>query len=109
MRDVFEVVDVSALPDSQWVVRGRAWQTITIGDVVYSAVGRSYSVVIERDSVYRTLHETAKPVMLYPFVVTAISTYGREIEDLEEGLTGNLTVRGEKGTELEKTKLLVKL
>ena len=107
MLDVFEVVDVSTLSNEQWLVRGRAWQTINIGDIVYSAVGRSYSVVREGDSVSIKVQEIDQPVNFYPFIVTAISTYGKEIEQIGGTLTGNLVVKGEQGSELKKTKLLV--
>jgi hypothetical protein len=109
MQDVFEVVEVSQISADQWLVRGRAWQTIKVGDTVYSAVGRAYRTIIEKDAIYSVPIETEIAPTLYPFVVLTISTYGRQIEQLDSVLTGDIVVKGEHGISLQETKLLVTL
>lgn len=109
MQDVFEVVEVSQISADQWLVRGRAWQTIKVGDTVYSAVGRAYRTIIEKDAIYNVPIETDIAPTLYPFVVLTILTYGRQIEQLDSVLTGDIVVKGEHGISLQETKLLVTL
>lgn len=109
MQDVFEVVEVSQISADQWLVRGTAWQTIKAGDTVYSAVGRAYHMIIEKDAAYGVPVETDIAPTLYPFVVLTISTYGRQVEQLDGVLTGDIVVKGKHGTSLQETKLLVTL
>ena len=73
-----------------------------------SAVGRSYSVVRKEDHFESRLVETESPPTLHPSTVVAISTYKREIEQLDAWLTGDLILKGEHGKALTETKLLVK-
>ena len=107
MIDVFEIIVVSQISPTQWSVKGRAWQTITIGDTVYTAVGRYYTHLQEGDTVRSLPVDVAQP-QRYPFVVKILSTYRREIDVLYAGLTGEIVLQGDHGEALKETKLLVK-
>lgn len=109
MLDVFEVGEATEVSHDKWLVRGKAWQTIKVGDIVHCAVGRTYRLICNEDGIDSILVETDKPPVLQPFVVISISTYGREIEQIDRGITGDLIVKGEYGSLLQDTQLLVTL
>jgi hypothetical protein len=109
MQDVFEVVEVSYIVGNQWRVRGRAWQTIEVGETVFSAVGRVYKTSIENDKVQSTLFEPEGGPTLYPFKIVLISFYWREVDKLDRGHAGVIVLEGEHGETLLDTKLLVVL
>lgn len=107
MFGVFEVVEVSPITEEQWRVRGRALRTITVGDTVFGARGKSYKIIHEQDSMSGVPLETEHSLELRPFVVIAVSTYGVEIDALDRGLTGDVVLQGREGEVLEETKLLI--
>ena len=72
-----------------------------------SAAGRTYRTIINKDAAYGVSVETDIPPTFYPFIVLTISTYGRQIEQLDSVLTGDIVVKGEHGISLQETKLLV--
>lgn len=109
MEDVFDIDEASPLSDNQWQIKGKAWQTLQVGEIVYGAVGRTYEYIREPDKIYHILHEPEGGAKLYPFQIVAISTYGRGIDFLSRGLTGTLTLEGDNGETLLDTKYLVVL
>lgn len=90
-QTVFEVVDVSLFRDDVWLVRGRAWEDVRLGDCL--AVGASEA----NDG-------TPRP----SFEIVGISTYGREIDELNRMMTGNLLLHGPAGDRLLGTEFLIR-
>lgn len=109
MQDVLKVDEVSYINGNRWLVKGRAWEELHVGDTVYSAVGREYKTIIEKDRAYSILLESDEDLIPHAFTIVAISTYRRDVELLDKGLTGELMIEGAHGEDLEKTSLLVKL
>jgi hypothetical protein len=107
MQDIFIVEEVSHIAGQQWLIKGIAWQTMQVGEVVRSAVGRSYMITREGDRMYRVLHEPEEGPALYDFKIVAISLYKREIDQLHKGMAGEIVLEGEHGETLLDTKLLV--
>jgi len=89
-RQVFEVVEVRQLNSCKWLLRGRAYEDLKIGD----------DVLTEGFDAFET---AAMPT----FKITAISTYGHEVDELPRMLTGDLTVEGDRGEYLERATMLV--
>ncbi len=58
---------------------------------------------------YSTLLEPAKGPTLYLFKIFSISTYRKEVDQLYNGMTGEIVLEAEHGEALLDTKLLVVL
>jgi hypothetical protein len=109
MKDVFEIDEASHISANQWQIKGKALQTIEAGETVYGAVGRTYEFIVEPERVLSILHEPEGGSTLYPFIIVAIFTYGREIDQLGGGMTGIVNLEGEHGETLKDTRYLVTL
>ncbi len=83
MKEVFTVEGFLPVKENMWMVRGRAYQELKVGDTV--AVDNSNQ-----------------------FTITAISTYGKEVQELNRMLTGDLMLRGANGERLKGAGMLVK-
>lgn len=109
MDNVFQIDEALRRSVNQWIIKGRAMQELVIGETIFGALGRTYEIIIEPNKVYGILHEPEGGPSLSPFKIIAISTYGRDIDQLGAGLTGTLVLEGEQGETLLDTKYLVKL
>lgn len=90
-QDVFEVVDATPLQNGTWRVRGRAYEDISVGDCITPRVTQARG--------------TIEPVMLQ---ISAISSYGGQLDTLNRMMTGELIVRGPRGTNLAEARMLVR-
>ncbi|MCC6975924.1 MAG: hypothetical protein IT322_18100 [Anaerolineae bacterium] len=84
----FLVVEVQPISTTEWLVRGRAYQDIHIGDVLFTVNTEN---TFEAEESFR---------------VISIASYGYAIDTLYGMMTGDLTLRGEKGTMLLKCSYL---
>ena len=82
-KEVFTVEGFLPVKENTWLVRGRAYQNLKVGDTV--AIDKSNQ-----------------------FTITAISTYGKGVQVLNRMLTGDLTLRGANGERLKDAGMLVK-
>jgi len=73
----FAVDEVIVLECSRWMLDGRAYEDIKVGDVVMAGINDE--LLVENT-----------------YVVIAISTYRKNVPELSRGVTGSLTVIGEK-------------
>ena len=83
MKEVFTVEGFLPVKENTWRVRGRAYQDLKVGDTI--AIDKSNQ-----------------------FTITAISTYGKEVQELNRMLTGNLMLRGANGERLKGARMLVR-
>jgi hypothetical protein len=109
MKDMFEVVEVSEIGNERYSAVGRCLETIKLGETLYSAVGRKYRLVNEGEKVYSVLIEPDLIPEVHPFVVIAISAYGKDLDILEGGLTGRLILDSTHMFALKNTNYLVHL
>lgn len=91
-KDVFAVEDFLPVGGNTWLVRGRAYEDLKVGDTV---------AVIDES-------KTPSIKTSFQFIITAISTYGKEVQELNRMLTGELILRGANGERLKKAGMLVK-
>jgi hypothetical protein len=89
--DTFLVVEVYPIKANTWLVRGRAYEDIQLGDVVFAKQPMP-----------------ASSEAVNPFRVVAISSYGGELDVLGRMMTGDLTVRGDDGDQLKSSKMLLR-
>ncbi len=90
-QDAFAVGEVKHIKDDTWLVRGRAYEDLKIGDVVFADVpGQDGSAEA------------------FPFHIIAISTYGFDVDALYRVMTGDLTLRGQHGDRLKEAPMLVR-
>ena len=99
-KDVFAVEDFLSVGRNTWLVRGRAYEDLKVGDTV------------------AVIDESKTPGIKTSFqcIITAISTYGKEVRELNRMLTGELILkrsfapggRGANGERLKKAGILVK-
>ncbi len=80
----FEVDSAIHLGANRWRVNGRAFQDLRTGDAIVVQEGQR----------------------LHVFSVVALSAYGKDIPELARGMTGSLTVEGDDGEPLAKTRFL---
>ena len=87
---VFQIVEVEPVSGKVWRASGRAWEDVRVGDClsIESAEGHDPGVSA--------------------FTVTAISTYGHEVEELNRMLTGTLLLQSDEDTALHAGRMLVK-
>ncbi len=108
MKEVFEVVTVSPVTEKQWRVRGRALESIGLGERIHGLLDRVYLSTIHTDFVERDIVRLGE-VSLESFLIVEISTYGKNIDRLYPVMTGDLLLEGEHGNILEKATYLVTL
>lgn len=109
MREVFLVEAASPLADNQWLVRGRAWDTVGVGETVYCLRGRVYHTTIQNDQTESVLQTPGEVLLEYPFRVVAAFTYGKPIDQFFAMLTGDMVLEGTNGEILQKGVFLVNL
>jgi hypothetical protein len=82
MRQMFEVVVAEPVEQSgiSWRVRGRAYEDIAIGDMLYLDVTTS-------DLEGKTL----------TFQLTSCRSYGKDLAELSGGMTGEIVLHGSHG------------
>ncbi len=93
MKQVFKVSEVVPIGEDTFLVNGRAYEDVKIGDILFAI-----------------LAETVEPRKMEApqcFKVIAISTYTRQIEELSRMLTGSLTLQGDQGENLKEETMLV--
>lgn len=91
MKDAFMIVEVSPTTANQWLVRGRAYDDVKVDETIFVVSSRIGNI----DS-------------LHPFKIVGCSTYGKTIDFLNAGLTGDLLLEGAHGEVLKDTGMLVK-
>ncbi len=91
-QDVFEVGEVRQIENDTWLVRGRVYEDLKVGDVVFADVPG--------------LDGTAEAL---PFRIIAISTYGFDVDMLYRVMTGDLILCGQHGNRLKEAPMLVQL
>ena len=106
--DIFEIEEAVQLTVNRWSVIGRAWETIEKGETVYAAPGRTYQIIVENNKAYSRYFEPEEGVSFFPFRITSILIFKREMSQLDRGVTGELLLEGEHGDTLKKTLLLVR-
>ena len=79
------------------------------GGRLYAAPGRSYKTVIENKRAESILVDPGVVSLDQPFTVMSVSIYGRDIDELGKGYTGEIVLEGEDGDLLKENMLLVKL
>ena len=84
----FAIDRAVSMGGSKWKVDGRAYLDVRVGDTL--------NIHGKEETAHR------------PFVVTAISAYGREIPELSRGLTGSLIIEGENGDLLKDASALIR-
>ncbi|CAG0973842.1 hypothetical protein ARNL5_01910 [Anaerolineae bacterium] len=84
----FLVVEVQPITTTEWLVRGRAYQDIHIGDVLFTVNPENTLEAAES------------------FRVISITSYGYTIDTLYGMMTGDLTLHGEMGNILPKCSYL---
>jgi hypothetical protein len=77
-QEIFGIIEQEKKSDDEWIVRGRVYTTIAVGQKVY--------VYIENDN--------GKPDE-FPFKVLEIRFYDKSVTELTEGLTCELIVKGD--------------
>jgi hypothetical protein len=87
-RSAFLVEEVRLIGDELWLVRGRAYATVRVGDVL-SALPQLASEPARR------------------FKVESLSIYNKTVDALTPMLTGDLTLSGPNGDILKATSWLV--
>ncbi|MCZ6679728.1 MAG: hypothetical protein O7E52_21060 [Candidatus Poribacteria bacterium] len=92
-KDVFAVEKVLPVHGDTWRVSGRTYEDLKVGDMV-TVIDGSKGPVIKGSS---------------QFIITAISTYGKKVRELNRMLTGDLILRGANGERLKKAGTLVML
>jgi hypothetical protein len=86
-EEVFLLVEVTSLDNSHWLARGRAYGDVRVGDVIFPSTDQTAAL---------------------PFRVTAITTYGRRVDELGRMMTGDLTLEGAHGEHLGRARTLVR-
>ena len=86
-KAVFAVERSLPVTENTWLVRGRTYHDLKIGDTVAVIDGSTAAS---------------------QFIITAISTYGKEVQKLNRMLTGDLILRGANGDGLKEAGMLVK-
>jgi hypothetical protein len=87
-KRAFSVVAVSSVGNELWLVQGRAYEMVRVGDILSS------------------LPQPAnEPAM--QFKVVSLSTYDRQVDALTPMLTGNMTLAGPNAAILKDTPWLV--
>ncbi len=89
--NVFHVVKVEAISSDKWLVSGRAWEDIHIGDLLIT----DYSGPED---------QLTRPELK----VIGISTYGSEVLELNRMVTGNVTLQGVAGSYLKAESMLIR-
>lgn len=92
-RDIFEVVDFAPVLPSMWLVQGRAYEEVAVGDTVAAEVATP-------SKTWELLH----------FKVIAASFYGVLVPSVNRGHTGGLTIEGphdQYSRELREVRFLV--
>ena len=108
MIDVFEVAKVDIVADNRWRVDGRCLETLKLGDIVFSAVGRKYKFIREGDEIRNELIQP-QHMLTFPFTIVSIVSYNHQLEDLSGGMTGYVILEGTEGSALKDTNYLVLL
>lgn len=90
-QNMFHVVKVEAISNDKWLVSGRAWEDIHIGDLL----------IID-------CIEPEDKHTISQLKVTGISTYGCDVLELNRMLTGNITLQGIDGSHLKAECMLIR-
>lgn len=88
-EELFEVAKVTHITGDTWLVEGRAYDTIKLGDTLFLNV-----------------EEPNCAVARFPFTVAALSTYGVDVAAFYVMLTGGITLVGDEGERLLEAKML---
>jgi hypothetical protein len=88
-REVFLVITVTPMGESEWLVRGRAYGDVRTGDVVYLDAATA-----KNEDDWLT------------FRVEGIRTYGREVPELNLIMTGDLVLQGQRGDLIREDSML---
>jgi hypothetical protein len=88
-ESLFEVAKVTQIKSDEWLVEGRAYKPLKIGDFV--------SIVWSPD-------RSDSQDLSYEII--AIYTYDRSVEELSQALTGGLVLRGPRGEALREASVL---
>lgn len=89
--EIFLIGEIKPLSDDTWLVRGRAYEDVRVGDLIYPEES------VSQDS------ELAEPLR-----IIAISSYQEDVNVLYRMMTGDLTVLGSRSQRLDRSHMLVR-
>jgi hypothetical protein len=92
MQEVFLVVQVLDYGEDKWLIKGRAYAPIEIGDILC----------------LETFNEESSTTTSWDFRVLSIFTYGEAVSVITTMVTGELLVEGKQESTLLSTKYLYK-
>ena len=101
LRLAFEIHRVVPLDIQQWRVSGRALELVEVGTIVYHLFDRTYELVKEPNFEVK-LVDPGEISLENSYTITAISSYGKAIDQLYSVMTGDIVVEGLSGELLQK-------
>jgi len=75
-KQVFEVMEVEDVGQRVWKIRGRVYQDIRLGEIIYALTNAEVEV---------------------PFEVIAIMAFGRSLPEISRGFGCEIVIKGQKG------------
>jgi len=107
---------MKSLEKDRLLVRGRAYENVRVGDKLFPDVPPQSKQASTSFLGFSTFEDSQKPRQAYdyvpnipspePFTVVAISTYGKNVDELNRMMTGDLTLTGANGRNWEQVKSL---
>jgi hypothetical protein len=92
-RKIFEIADVTPVLLDTWLIQGRAYEDIEVGDRVAADLG-IYREIRVGDMIVVPSEKSPNDQEPLFFDVIAATTYGELVPVLDKGHTGGLVVRG---------------
>jgi len=87
MKEAFLIVEARAISSSEWLVKGRAYEDVKVGDTLFILI-----------------HEVSN---VEAFKIVKLETYGGPVTVLNRMLTGEITLHGRNGETLLYSKILM--
>jgi len=107
---------VESLEKDRLLVRGRAYEKVRVGDKLFPDVPPQSKQASTNLLSFSMFEDSRKTRQAYdnvpntpspgPFTVVAISTYGKNVDELNRMMTGDLTLMGANGRNWEQVRSL---
>ena len=86
-EEVFQVMEVEPIDENTWLVRGRNYKDIHIGQILFAYLAND-------------------ELTTAPFEVVKIRAFGKNLSEISYGYASEIIVTGERGKELKQIKHL---